>query len=86
MPFDWMVSNLPDGHAARGEARASAALEREAEERAGLLLRLGYSLQETQLRVRGNVLWDHELAGRPALAARCDEIVRRVFDRQSAKR
>ncbi|MBI2892895.1 MAG: hypothetical protein HYY06_05035 [Deltaproteobacteria bacterium] len=82
MAFDWMEPYVPEGRAAREAAAALAAQEREIAERASLLLRLGYGLAETQMRVRGNLLWDFELHGRPAIVARCDEIVRRVWERR----
>jgi hypothetical protein len=81
MPFDWMEPSVPEGQAARERAATVTALERELAERAGLLLRLGYSLADAQLRVRGNLLWDFEVQGRPALAARVDAIVARVYGR-----
>lgn len=81
MTFDWMEPSVPEGQAARERAATATALEREMAERAGLLLRLGYSLADAQLRVRGNLLWDFEVQGRPALATRVDAIVARVYGR-----
>lgn len=85
MPFDWMEPSVPEGQAAREQGTALSATEREMAERAALLLRLGYSLADAQMRVRGNLLWDFEVQGRPALASRADQIVARVYDRTKSR-
>lgn len=81
MAFDWMDPSVPAGQAARERTSTHAAMEREMTERASLLQRLGYSLAEAQLRVRGNLLWDFEVQGRPAMAARVDALVAKVYGR-----
>jgi hypothetical protein len=86
MPFDWMDPSVPKGQAARERKSTTAALEREMADRAALLRRLGYSLAEAKLRVRGNLLWDFEIQGRPAIAARVDDIVSRVYGRSTKRR
>ena len=84
-PFDWMEPSVPEGQAARERRTSLSATEREMAERAGLLLRLGYSLADAQMRVRGNLLWDFEVQGRPALVSRADQIVARVYDRTKSR-
>lgn len=80
-PFDWMEPSVPDTQAARERHASIAALERELRDRAALLQRLGFTLAEAQMRVRGNLLWDFELHGRPAIASRSDSIVAGVYAR-----
>jgi hypothetical protein len=55
----------------------------ELRERAGLLLRLGYPASRALLRLRTNVAWDFELAGRPAHLARITKIVDDIYARKS---
>ena len=80
-PFDWMESSVPASRALREKKTSLSVVEHEMVERAALLQRLGYSLAEAQMRVRGNLLWDFELHGRPPIAARSDQIVARVYAR-----
>jgi len=84
-PFDWMEPSVSEGQAGRERAATIAAMERELADRAALLHRLGYSLSDAQLRVRGNLLWDFEVQGRPPIAARVDAIVARVYGRSKKR-
>jgi len=84
--FDWMEPSVPASMIGREKKASLAVVEREMSERAALLQRLGYPLAEAQMRVRGNLLWDFELHGRPPIAARSDQIVARVYARTGGKR
>jgi hypothetical protein len=46
-------------------AKRDEVLRQELEDRAALLLRLGYSKQAAKARLRSNVAWDYELRGKP---------------------
>lgn len=59
---------------------------RELEERASLLVRLGYSKVDTRRRLRGNVLWDFELHKKPAFLSQIDGIVEAVYKRGRSAR
>ncbi len=78
MPFPWYQPDLPDDYRSAA-AKAGAMYETELRERASLLMRLGYSAEETKLRLRGNVRWDFELHGEPPHLRRVDAIVDQVF-------
>jgi hypothetical protein len=58
--------------------------ERELRERASLLMRLGYGLEETKLRLRSNVRWDFELHGAPVHLQRVNAIAEQVFAARGA--
>lgn len=86
MPFDWLHADVPASLAATFAGKALAAHLREAEERAGLLCRLGYPRAEARRRVRGNVRWEWELHGTPAFFAKLDALVDGVYARGGRER
>jgi hypothetical protein len=53
----------------------------ELEDRAALLFRLGYPASLCKARLRGNLLWDYELHGRPRQDEEIDRIVDAVYQR-----
>lgn len=81
MPFPWLHSEVPAAYAATFARKAEVAHLREAEERAGLLCRLGYGRAEAKRRVCGNVRWEWELHGVPRFLAKLDAIVDGVYAR-----
>jgi hypothetical protein len=83
MPFAWYHPDLPPEFAHAGK-KAMAMYEEELRSRAMLLLQLGFSKEETKLRLRGNVNWDFELNGRPGHYHRIDAIVDKVYSAQGA--
>ena len=84
-PFEWHRPDMPADVVGREPARAAAMYEREAEERAGLLYRLGYDRASAKARLRGNARWDWELHAIPrGLLKRLDEICDRVYARRAA--
>ena len=76
MPFPWYQPDVPP---LASPEKARAMYEAELRERAMLLLRLGYSVEEAKLRLRGNVRWDFELHRAPPHLKRVDAIVDQVF-------
>jgi hypothetical protein len=65
MTFPWYQSDPPPRSETAPE-KAAAMYENELRERAALLMRLGYSKDETKARLRGNVRWDFELQAQAA--------------------
>jgi hypothetical protein len=61
MSFPWYEAKRlkPD------PAKRDEMLRHEMEDRAALLLRLGYSKNDAKARLRANVAWDYELRGKP---------------------
>ncbi len=79
------MPDLPRDVTAREPARAMAMYDREAEERAGLLYRLGCDKAYAKVRLRGNARWDWEMHEMPrGLLKRLDEICDRVYARRSS--
>ena len=78
MPFLWYQPDVPEEYANAGN-KAAAMYEAELRERAALLMRLGYSKEETKTRLRGNVRWDFELHGEPAHLKRVNSLVDKVY-------
>ncbi len=81
MPFDWLHADVPEALARTFAARSEAASLREAEERAAMLCRLGYSRADAKRRVIGNVRWEWELHGTPKFLASLDALVDGVYAR-----
>ena len=79
MPFDWYQPDVPPTDAA---TKATRMYELELAERAALLLRLGYTREETTLRLRTNVEWDFEMHRAPVHRERLDAIVDNVYQRR----
>ena len=82
MPFTWY--HVRSNDLTNAPAVAKEAYEREMSERAALLQRLGYAIEEAKARVRANVRWDFELHDQPGHLERVDEIVERVYARHGA--
>jgi hypothetical protein len=82
MPFAWYEPDIPS-EVAHGAEKAAEMYEAELRDRALLLLRLGYSKEETKLRLRGNVLWDFELHAKPAHLKHLNAIVDKVYATRS---
>ena len=78
MPFPWYHPDVPREYTDRPD-KALQMYTLELKERAALLMRLGYSQEETIVRLRGNVRWDFELHRALAHADRVMEIVQTVF-------
>jgi hypothetical protein len=68
MPFDWLNSKVPAEIVAQGADKFRAQQESEIRERSALLRRLGHSRAYTELRVRRNVAWAFENAGKSPLS------------------
>lgn len=83
MPFAWYHPDVPPEYTTAPQ-KAAAMYEAELRDRAQLLMRLGYSKEETKLRLRGNVLWDFELHGKPAHLKRVNAIVDKVYSARGA--
>ena len=81
MPFPWLYADVPAAFAATFGKKSEASYLREAEERAGLLCRLGFSRTEAKRRVRGNVRWEWELHGMPRFLTELDGVVDSVYAR-----
>jgi hypothetical protein len=81
VPFPWLHADVPAAFAATFAKKAETSHLREAEERAGLLCRLGFSRTEAKRRVRGNVRWEWELHGMPRFLAELDGVVDSVYAR-----
>lgn len=82
MPFDYMHSNVPECYR-RANEKAETMYLRELEDRAGLLYRLHYGIDEAKGRLRGNVKWDWESNPSPEFVQRLvdavDSVVERVY-------
>jgi hypothetical protein len=61
--------------------RRRAMYRREVEDRAGLLLRLGYQAKDVKSRLRKSVDWDFDMHKSPEHAADVDRIVDDVYKR-----
>lgn len=81
MPFVWLHPDVPEAYRC-ADAKAHDMYAREMGERAALLRRLGYSQDEVKARIRGNLRWDFELHGAPAVADEVDTIVDEVFHKR----
>jgi hypothetical protein len=66
---------------ARSAERRQQMYRNELEDRAALLMRLGYAAAEVKRRLRARVAWDFELHKKPPHAAEVDKIVDAVFKR-----
>jgi hypothetical protein len=83
MPFAWYYPDVPTQYSNAG-VKANAMYESELRTRAILLMGLGYSQEETQLRLKGNVAWDFELHSKPAHLSRVITIVEQVYATRGA--
>lgn len=82
MPFSWYHPDVPQAYAVAG-SKAERMYRLELRERAALLMRLGFSKEETVSRLRGNVRWDFELHDQPEHLGVVDEVVEQVFKTRS---
>jgi hypothetical protein len=78
MPFTWYHPDIPETFKVAG-SKASRMYTTELQERAALLMRLGFSMEETTRRLRGYVSWDFELHEAPEHLARVKELVEKVY-------
>jgi hypothetical protein len=78
MPFSWYHPDIPEAFKVTG-SKASRMYNIELQERAALLMRLGFSLEETTRRLHGNVRWDFELHEDPAHLAQVKDLVEKVY-------
>ena len=78
MPFDWYHPDVPPDFAEAPD-KARQMYEQEMGERAALLLRLGYTREETRQRLRGNARWDFEMHCKPSHLDRVDALVDEVY-------
>jgi hypothetical protein len=83
MPFDWYHPDLPDDYT-MSPLKATQMYTLELKERAALLMRLGYSKEETLKRVVGNVRWDFELHPEPAHLEQARQVVDEVYRTRSS--
>ena len=65
----------------RGKEQRAAMFKREVEDRAGLLLRLGYKAADVKSRLRKSVDWDFDLSDVPDHKSEVDRIVDDVYKR-----
>jgi len=76
--FTWEEKPRPFPLAAERRAQM---YQQEIEQRAALLMRLGYPSAQVKQRLRARVAWDFELHAKPPHAAEVDKIVDGVFKR-----
>jgi hypothetical protein len=65
----------------RSAERRRAMYKKEIEDRAGLLLRLGYKAADVKARLKKSVEWDFDLQDKPEHASEVDRIVDDVYKR-----
>jgi len=65
----------------RASEQRHAMYKKEIEDRAGLLLRLGYKARDVKARLKKSVDWDFDLQEAPDHASDVDRIVDEVFKR-----
>ena len=66
----------------RASARTREAGRRELQERARILMNLGYSRAAATARCKRTLEWEHDLGQGTGLAGDVDAIVREVYDRK----
>ncbi len=81
-PFDWLEPKVPATYAKSFPAKRRAAVERELEERAALLMRLGYPPEQIKLRLRAHLSFD----GAHDFDEKVDAIVDRIEERRGMTR
>ena len=77
--FIWDEKPKTDLRHAKQQRRAM--YKKEVEERAGLLLRLGYKAADVKSRLHKSVDWDFDLQDAPEHASEVDRIVDEVYKR-----
>jgi hypothetical protein len=78
MPFPWYHPDVPQEYTVR-PGKTHGLYIQELKDRAALLMRLGYSKEETTSRLTGNVRWDFELHDVPAHLQQVAEFVEGVY-------
>lgn len=77
--FIWDEKPKTDFRRAKEQRRAM--YKKEIEDRAGLLLRLGYKARDVKARLHKSVDWDFDLQDAPDHASEVDRIVDEVYKR-----
>ena len=77
--FIW--DEKPKTNLRRAKEQRRAMFKKEIEDRAGLLLRLGYKAGDVKSRLRKSVDWDFDLSDVPDHAGEVDRIVDDVYKR-----
>ncbi len=77
--FIW--EEKPKTNARHAKEQRRAMYRKEIEDRAGLLLRLGYQARDVKSRLRKSVDWDFDLQDAPDHASEVDRIVDDVYKR-----
>jgi len=77
--FIW--DEKPKTNQRHAKDQRKAMYKKEIEDRAGLLLRLGYKARDVKARLQKTVDWDFDLHDRPAHAGDVDRIVDEVYKR-----
>jgi hypothetical protein len=77
--FIW--DEKPKTNPRHAKEQRRAMFKKEIEDRAGLLLRLGYKASDVKSRLRKSVDWDFDLSDVPDHAGEVDRIVDDVFKR-----
>jgi hypothetical protein len=79
--FVWDERSKRTPSAKQLAARRDEMYRRELEDRAALLLRLGYPAERTKARLHANVRWDFEMRGTARHVGDIDKIVDQVYRR-----
>jgi len=77
--FIW--DEKPKTNQRHAKEQRRAMYKKEIEDRAGLLLRLGYQARDVKARLRKTVDWDFDLQDKPDHAGEVDRIVDDVYKR-----
>jgi hypothetical protein len=77
--FIW--EEKPKTNARHAKEQRRAMYRKEIEDRAGLLLRLGYQARDVKARLKKSVDWDFDLQNTPDHASEVDRIVDDVYKR-----
>lgn len=81
MPFDWMIPKRNEDFVKTFEGRFEMALRAEIDQRALLLMNLGFSRDVVVKRLQDRVKWDFEMTKVPPLFKEVASIVDRVYRR-----
>ena len=82
MPFDWMTPERNETFAKKIAGRFEEMLRVEVEQRARLLMNLGFARDAVVKRLQDRVKWDFETSKVPAFFKEVAAIVDRVFGRE----
>lgn len=78
MPFSWYYPDIPKEYLDAAEKRDQMYIL-ELKERAALMMRMGFSQDETKLRLCRNIKWDFELHNEPKHLKKVDQIVENIY-------